>query len=158
MLCCCCRYTEGVSDLHGNVRLARPPELLWGEAGGGEAGAAAQTWVNTMQVDRGVSFEVGDCSTHVLRLLLLRCLPVLSFPLPGFNPDINISVTNTTYACSVCFHHLHQTAGKYVAVHWWTAFPHLHLLLPVLPPLTLVRCSCQCCNTTKLLASSAVGE
>jgi hypothetical protein len=55
-----CRYTEGVSDLQGSsISLARPPQLLWGDvSSGSEAGAAAQTWVNTLQVDRGVSFEV----------------------------------------------------------------------------------------------------
>ncbi|WIA22798.1 hypothetical protein OEZ86_009751 [Tetradesmus obliquus] len=53
------RYTEGVSDIQGSsISLARPPQLLWGAASGGsEAGAAAQTWVNTLQVDRGMTFE-----------------------------------------------------------------------------------------------------
>ncbi|KAF8066309.1 strawberry notch-like protein [Scenedesmus sp. PABB004] len=54
------RYTEGVSDLQGSsIRLARPPELLWVGAGGGDgdAGAAGQTIVNTLEIDRGVSFE-----------------------------------------------------------------------------------------------------
>jgi hypothetical protein len=49
-----------VSDLQGSsISLAWPPELLWGDASSGSgAGAAAQTWVNTLQVDRGVSYEV----------------------------------------------------------------------------------------------------
>ncbi|KAF6265497.1 hypothetical protein COO60DRAFT_1623874 [Scenedesmus sp. NREL 46B-D3] len=53
------RYTEGVSDLQGSsISLARPPQLLWGDASSGSgAGAAAQTWANTLQVDRGVAFE-----------------------------------------------------------------------------------------------------
>lgn len=64
------RYSEGVSDIHGSsIKLARPPELLWGESSAAAAasgsgspgvGAAVQTWVNTLHVDRGVSFEVRE--------------------------------------------------------------------------------------------------
>lgn len=80
------RYSEGVSDIHGSsIKLARPPELLWGEsaaAAGGDlnAGAAVQTWVNTLHVDRGVSFEVGG---HLLILwlgsMLLSLLAAVGF-------------------------------------------------------------------------------
>jgi hypothetical protein len=70
-----CRYTEGVSDLQGSsISLAGPPQLLWGDASSGsEAGAAAQTWVNTLQVDRGVSFEVSFLQVNVCAFVLL-CL------------------------------------------------------------------------------------
>jgi hypothetical protein len=67
-----CRYTEGVSDLQGSsISLAGPPQLLWGDASSGsEAGAAAQTWVNTLQVDRGVSFEV----RYLANLFVQTCM------------------------------------------------------------------------------------
>eukprot|EP00775_Hariotina_reticulata_P007699 gene7699-7898_t len=55
------RYNEGVSDLQGSsIKRARPPQLLWDDgsaAAAGPAAAAVQTWVNTLLVDRGVSYE-----------------------------------------------------------------------------------------------------
>jgi hypothetical protein len=67
-----------VSDLQGSsISLAGPPQLLWGDASSGsEAGAAAQTWVNTLQVDRGVSFEVSLLLVNVCALVPLRLIPV----------------------------------------------------------------------------------
>jgi hypothetical protein len=64
MCCASCltRYNEGVSDLQGSsIRRARPPQLLWDDGSavaGGPAAAAVQTWINTLLVDRGVSYEV----------------------------------------------------------------------------------------------------
>lgn len=98
------RYNEGVSDLQGSsIKRARPPQLLWDDgsaAAAGPASAAVQTWVNTLLVDRGVSYEVsgggalGGQGWQLMMVLFFRIsamtVCIVSAPVDSFQHQLSV--------------------------------------------------------------------